>query len=93
MTTSTYTQTSSHDCEMFFDLEGRIPFGWVDDDIISKAKDRNEAISIMKRSLDEIIIDGIDTNIELHKWILDQKEFKDGIYNTNWLEKNISKFN
>ena len=60
--------------------------------IISKAKDRNEAISIMKRSLDEIIIDGIDTNIELHKWILDQKEFKDGIYNTNWLEKNISKF-
>ncbi len=61
--------------------------------IISKAKDRNEAISIMKRSLDEIIIDGIDTNIELHKWILDQKEFKDGIYNTNWLEKNISKFN
>ncbi len=61
--------------------------------IISKAKDRNEAISIMKRSLDEIIIDGIDTNIELHKWILDQKEFKDGMYNTNWLEKNISKFN
>ena len=61
--------------------------------IISKGKDRNEAISIMKRSLDEIIIDGIDTNIELHKWILNQKDFSDGIYNTNWLEKNISKFN
>ena len=29
----------------------------------------------MKRSLDEIIIDGIDTNIELHKWILNQKDF------------------
>ena len=61
--------------------------------IISKGKDRNEAISIMKRSLDEIIIDGIDTNIELHKWILNQKDFIKGMYNTNWLEKNISRFN
>ncbi len=61
--------------------------------IISKGKDRNESISIMKRSLDEIIIDGIDTNIALHKWILNQKDFIDGIYNTNWLEKNISRFN
>ena len=61
--------------------------------IVSKGKDRNEAISIMKRSLNEIIIDGIDTNIELHKWILNQKDFSEGIYNTNWLEKNISKFN
>ncbi len=61
--------------------------------IISKGKDRNESISIMKRALDEIIIDGINTNIELHKWILNQKDFINGIYNTNWLEKNISKFN
>ena len=61
--------------------------------IVSKGKDRNESISIMKRALDEIIIDGIDTNIELHKWILNQNDFIDGIYNTNWLEKNISKFN
>ena len=61
--------------------------------IVSKGKDRNESISIMKRALDEIIIDGINTNIELHKWILDQNDFINGIYNTNWLEKNISKFN
>ncbi len=61
--------------------------------IVSKGKDRNESISIMKRALDEIIIEGIDTNIELHKWILNQNDFINGIYNTNWLEKNISKFN
>ena len=61
--------------------------------IVSKGKDRNESISIMKRALDEIIIDGIDTNIELHKWILNQNDFINGIYDTNWLEKNISKFN
>ena len=61
--------------------------------IISKGKDRNESISIMKRALDEIIIDGINTNIDLHKWILQQKDFIKGIYNTNWLEKNIVNFN
>ena len=60
--------------------------------IISKGKDRNESIEIMKRALDEIIIDGINTNIELHKWILTQKDFVNGIYNTNWLEKNILNF-
>ena len=47
----------------------------------------------MKRALDELIIDGINTNIELHKWILKQKDFVKGNYNTNWLENNIAKFN
>ena len=61
--------------------------------IISKGSNRKDSISIMLRALDEIIIDGIDTNIELHKWILHQKDFVNGIYNTNWLEENISKFN
>ncbi len=48
---------------------------------------------ISRRALNEIIIDGINTNIELHKWILKQPSFVNGEYNTNWLEKNISKFN
>ena len=61
--------------------------------LVSKGKDRIESISIMRRALDEIIIDGINTNIKLHKWILNQKDFIDGVYNTNWLEKNISNFN
>ena len=61
--------------------------------LISKGKDRKESISVMRRALNEIIIDGINTNIDLHKWILDQSVFLKGEYNTNWLEKNISKFN
>ena len=61
--------------------------------LISKGKDRTESISIMKRALNEIIIEGINTNIELHKWILNQKDFINGTYNTKWLEKNITKFN
>ena len=46
----------------------------------------------MKRALNEIIIDGIDTNIDLHKWILDQPDFLKGSYSTSWLEKNIINF-
>ena len=60
--------------------------------LISKGKDRKESISIMNRALNEIIIDGIDTNIDLHKWIINQTDFKKGMYSTNWLEKNIINF-
>ena len=47
----------------------------------------------MERALNEIIIEGISTNIDLHKWILKQSIFIKGEYNTNWLERNISNFN
>jgi acetyl-CoA carboxylase, biotin carboxylase subunit len=60
--------------------------------LICKAPKREEAIKIMLRSLNELIIEGIDTNIELHKWILNQKEFLNGSYSTNWLEKVITRF-
>ena len=60
--------------------------------LICKAPKREEAIKIMIRALNELIIEGIDTNIELHKWILKQKNFLDGSYSTGWLEKNINKF-
>jgi acetyl-CoA carboxylase biotin carboxylase subunit len=60
--------------------------------LISRGENREDAISIMQRALNEIIIEGIDTNINLHKWILKQDIFTSGQYNTNWLEKNISNF-
>jgi len=61
--------------------------------LISRGENRDEAISIMQRALNEIIIEGINTNIDLHKWILKQDIFTSGHYDTNWLEKNISNFN
>ena len=60
--------------------------------LVSKGKNREEAISIMKRALNEIIIDGINTNIDLHAWILNQSDFLNGNYSTNWLERNISNY-
>ena len=59
--------------------------------LISTGRTRNHAIKRALRSLNEIVIDGIDTNIELHKRILSSPEFKNGGVAINWLENNIEK--
>ncbi len=58
--------------------------------LISTGRTRNHAIKRALRSLNEIVIDGIDTNIELHKKILSSTDFKNGSVSINWLENNIS---
>lgn len=50
--------------------------------LIVHGKDREEAISKMKRALDECIIEGIDTNIEFLKSILSNEKFKSGEFTT-----------
>lgn len=55
--------------------------------LISYGKNREEAFSRMRNALDEIIIDGIKTNIELHQRILRDKAFIQGGTNIHYLEK------
>lgn len=55
--------------------------------LISYGETRAEAIARMRNALDEIIIDGIKTNIELHQRILHDKGFIDGGTNIHYLEK------
>lgn len=55
--------------------------------LISYGETRSEAIARMRNALDEIIIDGIKTNIELHHRILHDKSFIDGGTNIHYLEK------
>ena len=55
--------------------------------LISYGKNRDEAIARMRNALDEIIIDGIKTNIELHQRILHDKSFVEGGTNIHYLEK------
>ncbi|WP_338516274.1 acetyl-CoA carboxylase biotin carboxylase subunit [Candidatus Legionella polyplacis] len=53
--------------------------------IISYGNTREEAIAKMQNALDEIIIDGIETNIELHKKIFQDPNFLNGNINTHYL--------
>ena len=59
--------------------------------LIVTGRTRNHAIKRALRSLNEIVIDGIETNIDLHKKILSSNDFKNGAVPINWLEKNINK--
>lgn len=57
--------------------------------IIVNAPTRLEAIRKMRRALEEIIIEGICTNIELQHLILFHQDFIKGSYNTGFIEKNL----
>ena len=57
--------------------------------LIVTGRDRDHAIRRALRSLDEIIIEGTVTNIELHKKILSSEDFKKGSVSIKWLEENI----
>jgi len=55
--------------------------------LISYGKTRDEAIARMKNALDEVIIDGIKTNLDLHRRLINDKGFKEGGTNIHYLEK------
>ena len=54
--------------------------------VICHGRNRNEAIQRMIRSLDEFVIDGITTTIDLHKKLLMHEKFIKSNFNVNWLD-------
>ena len=54
--------------------------------IIVYGKDRDQAISKMQVALSETIVEGINTNIDLHRELLRDKNFISGNFNINYLE-------
>jgi acetyl-CoA carboxylase biotin carboxylase subunit len=55
--------------------------------LIVSGSNRNECLMRLRRSLGELVIDGIFTNTELHKRIIEQPDFIDGNFDIHWLEK------
>ena len=54
--------------------------------IIVHGADRNECLARMSRVLDELVIEGITTNVEMQKKIISSKQFKSGNFGTDVLE-------
>ncbi len=54
--------------------------------LIVHADSRSMALSRLSRALDELIIDGVHTTVDLFKKILDEEDFNSGEYNIHWLE-------
>ena len=59
--------------------------------IITHGDTRNEAISKMKRALEETVIEGVDTNIDFLFKIIKNPNFIRGNFDTSFIEKEILK--
>ena len=55
--------------------------------LICHGRNRTEAIQRMNRSLDEFIVEGITTTIELHKKLINHEKFIKSDFNVTWLDK------
>ena len=55
--------------------------------VICKGRNRTEAIQRTLRSLDEFVLEGITTTIDLHKKILNHEKFVNSSFDNNWLGK------
>ncbi len=54
--------------------------------LITVAQTRDEAISKMRRALDEFIIEGLKTTIPFHRKLMDNEDFIKGNYTTKFME-------
>jgi len=57
--------------------------------LIGYGANREECIARLKVALDEMVLEGINTNIPLHKWVLRDEGFKRGGFNIHYLEKRL----
>ena len=55
--------------------------------LICHGRNRTEAIQRVQRSLDEFVLEGITTTIDLHKKILKHKKFLNSNFDVNWLDQ------
>ena len=55
--------------------------------LITYAESRKECIEKMKRALEEYVIMGINTNIQLHQKLIKSNEFSEGKYDINYMSK------
>jgi acetyl-CoA carboxylase biotin carboxylase subunit len=54
--------------------------------LITTAQTREEAISKMRRALDEFVIEGIKTTIPFHRQLMDEPDYVAGNYTTKFME-------
>jgi acetyl-CoA carboxylase, biotin carboxylase subunit len=61
--------------------------------LITRGRDREEAMSRMSRALDMFIVEGVYTTIPLHKRILSHPDFRSGNFDTKFMERLLAEQN
>ncbi len=59
--------------------------------LIAGGRGREEAMARMRRALSQFVIDGVDTTIPFHRFILESPDYQKGKINTRWLEDTLMK--
>jgi acetyl-CoA carboxylase biotin carboxylase subunit len=57
--------------------------------VICHSENREAALNRVNNALDELVVDGIDTNIDLHRKLVADPGFRELDFNIHHLEKNI----
>ena len=55
--------------------------------LMTHGRDRNEAIARMRRCLDVMVVEGIKTNIPMHRRIMDDPDFQAGKVDTRFMDR------
>ena len=61
--------------------------------LIVHARNRNECLMRLKRTLGEFVVDGIETTIPLFTSLIAEPDIVDGNYDIHWLENHLAKAN
>ena len=57
--------------------------------LIVHGRDRRECLMRLGRALDEFVIDGVETTLDLHRALLEETDFINGEYDIHWLETRL----
>lgn len=52
---------------------------------------REECLARSERALNEFVIDGVDTTIDLHKQLIQEDDIRSGNFDIHWISKNIKR--
>lgn len=58
--------------------------------LIVHGRNRNECLMRLRRALDELVVDGIETTIPLFQQLVREPDIINGDYNIHWLEKYLA---
>ena len=58
--------------------------------LVVHAKNRNECLLRLRRALDELVVDGIETTIPLFQKLVREPDIINGDYSIHWLEKYLA---
>jgi acetyl-CoA carboxylase biotin carboxylase subunit len=58
--------------------------------VVSWGQSRDEALSRMLRALEEYVIEGIETTIPFHVWVMRDSNFRRGAYDTSYIDEHYT---